>query len=844
MAVGDKKMCIFSSKFSNSAYGIPDQRFVLPGTTPQYSPDRDFKTDHMKMQFSFDIPRKTVFGRSTASIKMLTEKGSIFFDAVSMKVKSVKEKNSKILRYAYDGEKIEIILKKKTSIGEWMEIEFEYYITNPQLGVYFISPDKEFPKRPQQIWTHSESEEARFWYPCHDSPHEKMTTEMILTVDDGFFALSNGSLESVKDDKKKRTKTFHWKMNQPHSSYLVMFAVGRFSEIRDEWSNIPIFYYCEKGREEDTKRAFGKTPKAMEFFSRKIARYPYEKYAQVAVKDFIFGGMEHTTSTTQTDLVLHDERAHIESWHDNLMSHELAHQWFGDLVTCRDWAHAWLNESFATYFEALFTQHDKGEDEFLYELLDNARFYFAEDRDKYRRPIVTNLYTEPGDLFDRHLYQKGSLILHMLRHELGDALWWKSIRHYVDKNRNMTVTTENLIEAIEEACGKNMQKFFDQWIYSAGHPELKASYYFDKKSGEAVIRVVQAQKADDQTPIYTLPLCIKIITKKGEKTFFEQLSEKQKQFRYKTEEPQDIRIDPENIILKTLAFSKPKEMWMFQLENDTNLLGKILAISELSKIGSSDCIEALQKSYKKETFWGLHCEIANALVIIRTSDAFNVLKQMADTPDPRARKCVAIALGEFKCEEAAKILKSMFFDKNSYYVPAFSAKSLGKCSPRDSMQFLKKNLSIESWNDVIRCGVLSGMSETRSDDAIKILIEHTARKNSNQARITSIRNLGICGRGREDALNAILDCTKDANSLVQISAASALGELGDERAVPQLENMTKGRRDGRVKRCANESIRKICTWLESDLETDELKERYEKLKADYEMKKSRTANKQ
>ncbi len=830
-------MCRIYNKFLFDA--LPDPRFALPGSAPQYPPHRDFRTEHIRLELSFDMQKKIVFGRAVISAKMFMDADRLVFDAVGMKIVSVKDREGKILKHDYDGEKITLYLRTKASAGESMEISIDYKITNPQLGVFFIEPDKHYPKKPVHIWTHSEAEEARYWYPCHDAPHEKFMAETVITVPQEFFALSNGILINVLEDKKGGKKTYHWKMRQPVASYLLMFAIGKFSEIKDEWDGIPITYYCEKGREADARRAFGKTPRIMELFSKKTGvRYPYEKYAQVAVADFFFAGMEHTTATTQTDLALHDERAHEEAFHDSLVAHELAHQWFGDLLTCRDWAHVWLNESFATYFDALFAEHDKGRDEFLYELYDNARVYFAEDRDRYRRPIVTNIFFEPNDIFDRHLYQKGSLVLNMLRNILGEQVWWRCINHYVEKHKNRTVETEDLILAIEEASGRSIKKFFDQWVYGAGHPELKAAYYWDDKNREAVIRIAQTQKTDEQTPLFSLPITIEITTREGTRKFFETIEEKQKQLRYKLNSPPfDVRIDPENFLLKKMDFSKPKSMWLHQLENDENPLGRIFAAQEIAKLGNSEAVNALAKRFEREKFWGVQAEIASSLATIKTENALKALIKMADVRNPKARRAVATALGEFKTDKALETLKRLMQDKNSYYVPAEAAKSAGKTGQDAAMQLLKRNISVQSWNDVIKSGVLAGIAQLQTDESIHLLKEHAKYGHEEQSRLSAIRNLGLTGKGRKDVLDFLTECTKEKSILVQLYSVAALGDLGDERAIPVLEEMTKGHRDGRIKRYARESIRKIYSWLDTDLETAEMKERYERLKKEAEARK-------
>ena len=239
-------------------------------------------------------------------------------------------------------------------------------------------------------------------------------------------------------------------------------------------------YYGPRGRRADLERTLARTPAMLRFFNKVTgAKYPYPRYAQTFVADFIFGGMENISATTLTDTSLLDKRASLDADADGLLAHELAHQWFGDLLTCRDWSHGWLNEGFATYFEALFTESAKGIDEFRYELHSNTQIYMGEDGNRYRRPIVNNVYHEPIDLFDRHLYEKGSLVLHMIRTVLGDALWTKAIHHYVRKHRSTNVTTPDFQRAITEATGRNIDWLFDQYVYRGGHPALKVAFEWD-----------------------------------------------------------------------------------------------------------------------------------------------------------------------------------------------------------------------------------------------------------------------------------------------------------------------------------------------------------------------------
>ena len=269
----------------------------------------------------------------------------------------------------------------------------------------------------------------------------------------GFVATSNGALQT--ETRGGKTCTFHWTSSAAIPSYLVTLTVGKFSEIKEDWRGKPVIYLCEKGREDETKLSFGKTPQMMEYFSKIIGvDYPYEKYAQITAAEFIFGGMENISATTQTDTVLHPYEIEEDFSSDELVSHELAHQWFGDLVTCKTWSHGWLNEGWATFMESVFKEEDLGKDETQYYRYEEFKIYQGEDQSLYRRPIVSNVYSDPGEVWDRHIYQKGGLVLNSLKNELGHEDFWAGVKHYLQVHRGGTVETVDFQRALEQVSGR------------------------------------------------------------------------------------------------------------------------------------------------------------------------------------------------------------------------------------------------------------------------------------------------------------------------------------------------------------------------------------------------------
>ncbi|MDE2291957.1 MAG: aminopeptidase, partial [Elusimicrobia bacterium] len=387
-------------------------------------------------------------------------------------------------------------------------------------------------------------------------------------------------------------------MNHPHSLYLVSLCVGRFGEAADKWEDVPVVFYCEEGREEDARRGFGKTASALALFSKRFGvRYPYERYAQVAVSEFP-GGMENTTCTTQTDACLVSAEAALDTDLDLLVSHELAHQWFGDLLTCRDWSHAWLNEGFATYCEYVFTEHDKGRDEADREWELNKRAYFDEDAHRYRRPIVCSTYAHPTVLFDRHLYEKGGWVLHMLRRELGEEAWWRAIQHYLRRFRDQSVETSDLIGAVEQATGRNVRRFFDQWVYGTGYPSLETRSAWDAAAGRASLRVRQTQ-ADP----FELPLTVRFTGKGGRWTreFTETVKEKDRTLSWRLPgAPALVEVDPAHVLLKKLEEHKPLACWRAQLESARSGQSRSQAARALARWGDAAAVKALEACARRD----------------------------------------------------------------------------------------------------------------------------------------------------------------------------------------------------------------------------------------------------
>ncbi|MDZ4256917.1 MAG: M1 family aminopeptidase, partial [archaeon] len=357
--------------------GGEDSRFLAPDAKPQYAEDRGFIPTHIDLSLSVDIKKQHVRGEVKTKVELFPHSKEMIFHAVEMTIHSVKV-NGKKSPYDYDKEKITIPRGKLAGKGV-VAIAFEY--THPPMGMHFIHPTKDRPDKPYQVWTHSEAQEARYWYPCQDLPETKCPITQRITVESPFQVVGNGNLISTK--KENGWITYTWDFPHPNPSYLNAIMIGEFDVIREKWKHVDIAYYFRKGKEKEARNGFKNTPQCLAFFSEYTGfEYPHNKYAQVGVADFIYGGMEHTTCTTMTDNILQDDIIHAEfdARPQQLIAHELAHQWFGDLLTCKDWSHGWLNEGFATFFEMLWQEH-RNKDEGRYAFYQDIQIYLQEDKD-------------------------------------------------------------------------------------------------------------------------------------------------------------------------------------------------------------------------------------------------------------------------------------------------------------------------------------------------------------------------------------------------------------------------------------------------------------------------------
>ncbi|MEL6454988.1 MAG: M1 family metallopeptidase [Cyanobacteria bacterium J06623_5] len=827
--------------------------FELPGAYPHYNPDRPGQVEHIALDLIFDIPHKRYSGTCTIQINPVVDGvSSLQLDAVALDIQSVKVGNIE-QTFEYDGEQLHITLKQATKARTPFSLVISYAVENPQRGLYFIGPDKDYPGKPVQVWTQGEDEDSRFWFPCFDYPGQLATSEIRVQIPKQFKAISNGEL--VHTAQKGNDTIYHWKLEKVHPSYLMTLAIGEFEEITDSWKGKPVRYFFEKGRQVEAQLTMGKTPQMMAALSKWFGYdYPFANYDQVCVSDFIFGGMENTTTTLLTDRCLIDQRAALDNQRaEPLVAHELAHQWFGDLIVINHWSQAWVKEGAATYSEVLWIEETLGQDEAFYYHLNHARAYLSEDRSRYRRPLVTHIYREAIELYDRHIYEKGSCVYHMIRMELGDELFTRSLSTLLTDNAHRTVETIDLLRAIDKATGRNLRFLFDQYVYRGGHPDYKVSYSWDPDSNLAKLTITQTQVEDGKSQVQEglfdlkIPIGFGYVQPDGKagrksnskknsgksahkpdiKTFKVRIHEREQALYFPLEKKPDfISFDIGNHYLKTVELAYPIAELKAQLTHDPDPISRLFAAEALAKKGSLEAVKSLEKALKQEAFWAVRAEIARQLGSVKLAQAETALLSALKDKHPKVRRAIATALGDVKTADSYKALKTIVEKGDeSYYVEASAVRSLGKIGMAqiDGKSKEKKTLKViettlkdrAGWNEVVRSGAITGLSQFKSSEpALDLLMPYTNLGVPQPLRLAAIRALGTISTGqRKPVIDRILErldaLSREDFFLTQVATVSALSQMEVQGAIDILRSLATHSPDGRVKRRADEAARRV-----------------------------------
>ncbi len=655
-----------------------------------------------KLDVSFDYTKSWMYGKAWITLHPhYYPTDSLRLDAKSMNIKEVsviKGGKNISLKYRYDSLNLFITLDKTYKPGENYTVYINYIAMPNDIkrkgsaaimgakGLYFINPLGEDKSKPTEIWTQGETESNSGWVPTIDKPNQRQTDEIIMTVPDKYQTLSNGILISKKKNPNG-TRTDTWKMNLPHAPYLLMMAVGEYSIIKDSYKGKEVNYYVEKEFAPQARKIFGYTPEMIGFYSKITGiDFPWPKYDQVVVRDYVSGAMENTTATVHGESAQQDARQLIDEnrWEDGI-SHELFHQWFGDYVTCESWSNITLNESFADFGEVLWLEHKHGMDAAAEHNYLGMQNYLRGGDDK--ADLVRFYYSNREDVFDLVSYQKGGRILNMLRNYVGDSAFYKSLNLYLRTRKFNSAEAHDLRLAFEDVTGEDLNWFWNQWYFGSGHPKLDINYIYDPTGKSAKVIIKQTQKGK----IFKLPLSIDVYQGSGKKRYKVWADHQADTFVFQTvSRPDLINVDGDKILLCEKTDNKSLDNYIFQYKYAGLYLDRREAIDFAARSQSEDPKALdLMKTALKDKYFGLRLYTIQRLNLINDSLKKTVEPLLAgiaeNDPKTLVRAGAIEALGKYK-NESYKPLFLKALNDSSYSIAGKALVALGAIDTVDAFE--------------------------------------------------------------------------------------------------------------------------------------------------------------
>ncbi|MEZ4237554.1 MAG: M1 family aminopeptidase [Myxococcota bacterium] len=784
--------------------------FAEPGVRANHPPDRAVRIDHAEVILSVDPAARSF--RGTARLRLTpypAYAGVVALDLDEVRVVEVIDGNGAAVPFRLEDGQLVALAEAAPEV-----LEIRWTGQDPRAGLYFTGPDAAAPDRPVSAWTQCQDDDGHFVFPCHDHPSVKHPWTLELEAPPGFTLLSNG--ERVAGGERDGRVWARFEQREPMPAYLVTFVAAPLAVIEAQWRGKPVRYLVPPGAEAEARRAFGRTPDMIEHFSTLTGvPYPWPRYDQVVVHEFVFGGMENVACTTMTDLVLVDEKAALEQEVEGLVAHELAHQWFGDLVTCEDWSQAWLNESWATVMEAVWWEQAHDPAAATWYRWVTAQDYHSEKESRYQRPIVCHTFRQPIDLFDRHLYNKGSCVLWTLRAELGSDAFWAGVGRYLTTHANDTVHTRHFQRALEKASGRNLEKYFQQWIYSPGHPELDVKLARDGEE-RITVTVEQKQSGDDVPEVFALTLRTELVYADGTtRTVDLRVDERSRTFVVPVDGPLvTVRVDPGYRVLARLQLHAP-DAWLVALTRDVCPVLALRAVKALLRDGAASHLAAVEQALTDHPFWGLRAAVAGELG--RRRRLAPLVAALAAEREPRVRRAIAGALGEFRDAAAADALLALLNEEiPTWHLEGAALLALGKTRDPRARAAIERRLADDappSWGHVVRQRALEGLAETRDPDVLATLVAHTRPDRVDRVRAAASGALGTLGDlvpdVRQACVEQLVEVARSGGFRTQLAAVAALARIRDAGAEPVLRQLQQGAPDGRTRRAAFEALARI-----------------------------------
>ncbi len=785
--------------------------------------ERTFDIIHLKVHLEFEFSRGRVFGEATLTLAPLRPLDSISLDAIRLNVASVRDEKRKApISFVTADRKLNIKLPHTKSVGETLTLSIAYDAT-PRAGLYFRLDPK---TRHYFVDTYGEGGLHANWLPIYNDVNDKFSTEMLINVPTPYTAISNGRLVETMMRGEGFT-TYHWLQTLPHPNYLIALYVGDYEEgtLAPAFGTIPMSYWVPRGRLAEGAFAFRNTTKMVEFFSERFNyRYPWDKYDQIAVPDYSIGAMEHTTVTGHRVCVLRDSTAPLDfgpptfdeystDWSaEATISHELAHHWFGDNLTCRSLNYIWLNESFASYCMMLWDEKSVGGDQLLFDVDLAKKHYLTHVKKEHEiRPLEYANYDNPDVIFSEHqTYLKGAAILHMLRDVLGDEQFFRSVGYYLRKHEFKNVVSDDLKIAIQEATGENLDWFFTQWIRGGGHPQLEVSYKFVPERKVIDLTVKQVQPIVEGQGLFTLPAAITIATpnkKWTEKIWVREASE---HFVLKCDEkPLMVSVDGKGSLIAEISFRKEVDELAYQSTHDA-MPARLWAMRQLAENYPADAatLETLSKTIAKPAFWADAAEAAQLLGELRTDEAMKTLRRAFASPEYRVRKAAVLALTKFGAQ-AKDLLREIILSDSHSDVAATAIVGLAKVDKKLDGQFINQQLARKSWYDEIVVGCLKAYAELGDPAGVLTVKQYAGSSHHQHVRQAAIEAWDQCAPQDKELNAKLIELAKGSTLRLQQKAIELLGDRYAKEAIPVLDDIVKSDFDPNFTIGAKKALEKI-----------------------------------
>jgi aminopeptidase N len=673
-----------------------------------YNPSHTFEVDllHTKVEISFDWAKKRANGKATLSMRpWFYATDRVTLDAKNFDIKSINfEGKTEELQYNYDNVQLTVKLGRTFTRNEEFKLVVVYTakpdertsfggsaaITGDK-GLYFVNADGADPDKPMQIWTQGETESNSYWMPTVDKPNERCTQEMYITVEDKFKTLSNGVMVSSRKNADG-TRTDYWKMDKPHAPYLFMMAIGDFAIVKDKWRGIDLDYYVEPKYAQYARDIFPHTAEILEFISNKLNYpYPWPKLGQVVVRDYVSGAMENTTGIIYGDYVQKTRRELMDDHltNEKVVMHEIFHHWFGDLVTTESWANLTLNEGFANYSEYLWMEHKYGRDAADDHLMTETQGYLFSTGGG-AHPLIHFGYADREDMFDAHSYNKGGCTLHMLREEIGDDAFFTALNRYLKKNEYTDVEADELRMAFEDVTGRDLNWFWNQWYFGAGHPELDIQYGWDEAAKKAGVTIAQNQEGTDVPRIFEMPLAIDIYDASGKaRREHIRVTKRSQTFYFSAaEKPALINVDAKKTLICVKNDQHSAEEWAFMYRHAPLFRDRAEALDALQgdemAAGKQVRFEALS-----DKFHGLRERALQSADPADPATLAIVLKMAESDPDHAVRANALAILGGTKDKQYMPLLQKNLSNDQPYSVVGAALSGLQQIDPQVALEASK-----------------------------------------------------------------------------------------------------------------------------------------------------------